>query len=343
MHISMFKKNKKSKKNKVEISLIVVTRDRYQRLIHCLSSLKTELKKNNIELIVVDDCSTDATKDISGLFLKKYCRTSRIFHLKEQKMMVKARNYGAKMARGELILFVDDDNILSKNIVDLLCKIAIDHKDYGVVGPRMCYRNKECYMLSQKFNFLTGMTSRVVPYNEKTHFSLLNNFLISKDKSWQRNEKVYQTDGIPNVFLIKKKVFQKCGFFDEELIQTYTELDFALHIRKFGYLSVIFPGAKAYHQVEAKNDFLPEGLGAKFKQKAYCLIRNRMIMVKRYGNILQKVIFLFIFSWLWPLVYSLFAFKNRRTDLIKIYLYGFKDGIIYFFTGKLINSLPRII
>lgn len=326
----------------MELSIIITTKDRYQNLLSCLDSVRYNLKDNHTELIIVDDCSSDETKNLSIKTLKKFSKNAKIFHFKKQLMMVKARNFGAKEAKGKFILFIDDDNVLEKTAVGFLVKEAKSNNDYGILGPQMCYANKESYMLSQKFNFYTGMTSRLVPDNQNIHKSFLNSFLVSKVSN-TLNKKVYLTDGVPNVFLIKEEVFKKCGYFDESLVQTYTELDFALHAKKFGYLSAIIPKSITYHQIDAKDDFSPEGLGAKFKQKAYCLMRNRIVIVKRYGNTLQKSIYFLFFSWVWFLVYLLLTVKNRRLDLVKIYSRGFKDGLIYLFTGKLVNSLPRII
>lgn len=327
----------------MNLSVVITTRNRYLTLLGCLESLKKDLIANSkSELLIIDDCSSDKTKQIDTKLLKKFTKNSKIFHFKKQLMMVKARNFGAKRAKGRFVLFIDDDNILDKKAINNLIEQAELNSNYGILGPQMCYSDKECYMLAQKFNFYTGLTSRLIPNKQNNHQSFLNSFLVSRTKN-SSSKKIYLTDGIPNVFLIKKEVFEKCGYFDEKLIQTYTELDFALHVRKFGYLSAIFPKSITYHQITSSDDFAPEGLGAKFKQKAYCLMRNRSVVAKRYGNNLQKPVYFLLFSWLWFLVYSSLAIRNKRVDLVKIYFYGFKDGLIYFLSGKLINSLPKII
>lgn len=325
----------------IELSVVITTKDRCKILLSCLDSIKNDLNKTDRELIVIDDCSSDETKDIDSKFLKKFAKNHRIFHFEKPLMMVKARNFGAKKAKGKFILFIDDDNLLDKKAIEVLIKTARLNKEHGILGPQMCYVNKECYMLSQKFNFYTGMTSRLIPNGERVHKSFLNSFLISKVGN--REKRFYLTDGVPNVFLIKEEVFKKCGYFDEKLMQTYTELDFSLHVKKFGYLSVIIPKSITYHQIDSRGDFAPEGLGAKFKQKAYCLMRNRSVVVKRYGNNFQKFIYFLFFSWFWFLVYLLLTIRNKRFDLIKIYFYGFKDGLVYLLTGNLTNSLVKIL
>lgn len=323
-----------------KLSIIITTRNRYSDLIKCIKSLKTSLPGENYELIVVDDASSDTTALINRKFLQKLFINSKIIHLSKQHMMVKSRNIGAKEAKGELILFIDDDNIVNEKMIDNLCSAAGKYPDFGIFGPEMCYANKKPYMDSQKFNFFTGITTRkIVPQKERKErrplVNFLDKFLVSNFNTREARQEIYETDGIPNVFMVRKEVFKNCGYFDERLIQTFTEMDFSLHVGKIGYKSGIVPSAKTYHQIKAKDDFSPMGLGGKFNQKAYCLMRNRSVMVVRYGNWLQKIIYIIFFSWFWPSIYSILNLK--RTDLIKLYFKGYLDGINYFFSRNFIN------
>jgi GT2 family glycosyltransferase len=227
-------------------------------------------------------------------------------------------------------------------MVDYLCDAADKYPDFGIFGPEMCYSNKEPYMHSQKFNLFIGITTRKIAKSEmkKEKRPLINIFdklLVSSFSGKEVKQEIYETDGVPNVFMIRKEVLEKCNYFDEKLIQTFTEMDFSLHAMKMGYKSGIVPLAKTFHQIEAKDDFSARGLGGEFNQKAYCLMRNRSIMIARYGTRLQIVIYLIFFSWFWPLVYSVLNLK--RTDLIKLYLRGYLDGIYYFFSGNIRNTL----
>ncbi len=296
------------------LSIVITTRNRYQDLIGCLKSLQMSSLPKHTELIVVDDSSTDETKDITTGDLKAYIAHVTVLHQRKQMMMVKSRNIGAKKARGKYILFVDDDNLVDPKMVSKLIYFAEKYPDYGIIGPSMSYANGKKYLDFQTINMFTGKTTGHI--NETNH-------------------KVSNSDGVPNVFMIRAEVFAKCGYFDEGLVQTFTEPDFALHAKRSGYGCGIVSGAVTYHQTNKNDDLKPRGMGGMFEQKAYCLMRNRTVIVARYGSFIQKIIYALIFSWFWPLTYSLLVLREFRFDLIKLYWLGFADGIEYLLTGKL--------
>lgn len=310
---------KKSKK-KPELSIIITTCNRFKDLITCLKSIKNSTEKK-FNIVIIDDNSNDETKYLNNNKLKKILKIKnqiRIIHSDKQLMMVRARNLGAKIAKTKYILFIDDDNIIEKNMVKILLNFIKIYNDVGMVGPFMYYGTGELYMSYQKFNFYTGKTTGVIIKNNGKDY--------------------YESDGIPNVFLIKKEIFEKIGYFDEKILQTFTEMDFGFKIKKAGYRCCMLKDARTYHNVYYKDNFTSRGLGGKYIQKSYCLIRNRTIIIKRYGNLFNKIIYLIFFSWFWPLIYSIIILFNGNFYLIKYYWLGYIDGIISFFSKDIVNN-----
>lgn len=300
------------------LSIVITTRDRKKDLMACIKSIKSsDIVGINLELIVIDDASSDGTQLLKAGDLE--FPNSKIIHLSKQVMMVASRNAGAKEARGELVLFIDDDNEVDRKMIKTLVEFGSKNSVYGILGPSHYYFDtKTKYLDYQKINLCTGYTAGVVSTEKK---------------------EVFESDGVPNVFMVRKEVFNKCGYFDDSLIQTYTEPDFAMKSRANGYLCGVVLEAKTYHKVKRGDSFKPRGLGGMFNQKAYCLVRNRTVYISRYGNFLNKTVYIIALSLFWPVSYSLLALINRRNDLLKLYWLGFVDGVRYFFTGKLKNSL----
>jgi teichuronic acid biosynthesis glycosyltransferase TuaG len=116
------------------VSIIIPTYNRYELLNHCIKSVLNNTYKN-IEIIVVNDCSTDA-RYYNGE-LEKYEKT-KIIHLpinQKQKYNVKAaqgitRNYGLEMASGEWVAFLDDDDFYDTQKLETQIKYM---KDYGIL------------------------------------------------------------------------------------------------------------------------------------------------------------------------------------------------------------------
>ena len=297
--------------NKVKLSVIITTRDRELLLRSCLDSIV----KNNLtipyEVIIVDDASSDGTNKIDS---NEYPHLNLIvIRNKQQLMMVRSRNLGARNAKGEFVLFVDDDNEVDTNMVESLISHLEKNPSVGLVGPTMYHKGSDLpYLTSQRINLFTGKTKGII--------STVN--------------KCSSSDGIPNVFMIRKRALEKNNYFDERIVQTFTEPDFAFAAREHGYKCEMILSAKTYHNktwghagIQISNN--------NFRQKAYYIMRNRVLFVSRYGSLSQKIIFNIFFSWAWPLIYSFIALRYFRFDLIVLYWLGYADGLIILFTGRI--------
>ena len=90
------------------VSIVINTKNEEKHLEKCLESCVAQRYKN-IEIIVVDNNSTDRTKGIA----KKY--TSQIFNKGPERSAQK--NFGAQKARGEYVLFLDADGRLERTVL----------------------------------------------------------------------------------------------------------------------------------------------------------------------------------------------------------------------------------
>jgi GT2 family glycosyltransferase len=299
-----------------KLSIVITTRNRSSDLVACLRSIEESTGLEfNYEIIVVDDASTDATATMS---YKDFSINNLIFLRNSvQQMMVRTRNSGAKASRGELVLFIDDDNVLARDMISEIVRFADENAEYGIIGPKMCYfPSKRPYLSYQKINFFTGKTTGHL------------------DAS---GAKYYDSDGIPNVFMVRKTALEDCGYFDESIVQTYTEPDLAFTASRLGYKCAMLQSAETYHRISEESSSVHLG-GNKFNQKAFFLMRNRIVMIARYGRWYHQAVFLFLFSWLWPLLYTLSVIREKRFDLITLYWDGYWCGLKFFFSRNLPDS-----
>ena len=112
----LYFRGKKMKKN-IDISVIVPIYNVEEYLEECLNSIKNSTKKN-IEIIMINDGSTDDSGKIAEKFAKN--NENFYYYYEENKGLGHARNYGVSLAKGKYIAFVDSDDIISHDMYEKL-------------------------------------------------------------------------------------------------------------------------------------------------------------------------------------------------------------------------------
>lgn len=99
----------------MEISIIIATYNRSESLKKTLESIKNLFIPEDIiwEIIIIDNNSTDNTKDIVEDFKSK-TRLNIVYIFEEKQGKPYALNHGLKVAKGEILAFTDDDVIIDR-------------------------------------------------------------------------------------------------------------------------------------------------------------------------------------------------------------------------------------
>jgi len=201
-----------------KISVIIPTYNRADLITRAISSVLNQTYKS-FEIIVIDDGSTDNTKEV----LKSYIEKKQIKYLYQQNHgPAAARNLGIKYSKGELIAFLDsDDEWLpeklekqikifneSKNarLGVVYCDVAIMEGRKQIAERRSIYKGKIFPQILEK-DIVWGGSSAMV--NRKI-FSVCGNFDENLPESddwelWIRVSKKFNFDFVPEV-LVKQYV-----------------------------------------------------------------------------------------------------------------------------------------
>lgn len=123
------------------ISIIVPVYNVEKYLEKCINSLINQTI-TNIEIILVDDGSQDASGTICDQFEKKDQRI-RVYHKKNEGLS-SARNFGIDMANGEYIGFIDSDDYVDLDMYELLyCNLKKEDADISMCDLYHCYDDTE--------------------------------------------------------------------------------------------------------------------------------------------------------------------------------------------------------
>lgn len=108
-----------------EISVIVPVYNVEKYLNRCIESILCQTF-TDIEIILVDDGSLDGCPAICDAYAEKYTNV-RVFHKKNEGVSV-ARNEGVKNALGKFVIFVDSDDWIAPQCLELLYRNLVDKK-----------------------------------------------------------------------------------------------------------------------------------------------------------------------------------------------------------------------
>lgn len=107
------------------ISVIIPVHNVAKILERCVESVRTQIYPN-LEIILVDDGSTDMSGTFCDVFAKKDHRV-KVIHQSNQGLSA-ARNAGLKIATGKWVTFVDSDDWLAPDTIDILHRLCYDNK-----------------------------------------------------------------------------------------------------------------------------------------------------------------------------------------------------------------------
>lgn len=133
------KKIKTEMKKKL-VSVVIPSYNEEKDIKGCIKTLLSQSYKS-IEIIVVDDGSTDNTYKILKNFEKKN-KNIRIFKQKHQGPG-RARNFGAKKANGKILIFIDADMEFHKDYVKKLVTPILENKTFGTIHTKEYILNRE--------------------------------------------------------------------------------------------------------------------------------------------------------------------------------------------------------
>ena len=185
-----------------KISIIIPVYNREKEIEKCLESVINQKNIEEIEVIIINDGSTDNSENIILNYIQNHQKIDIKYIQKENEGIAKTRNLGIKKANGKYIMFVDSDDYIDKNLTEKLDKYI--NEDVDLIKFKL-------QRVDKKGNILEKVDG---PVFDK----------ISGEEGFN---KLYYTDLLldsPCVYIIKKEIFEKNNF---EFKETYHE-DFGL-------------------------------------------------------------------------------------------------------------------
>ena len=167
------------------VSIIITTKNEEKNIENCIKSIVYQTYKY-IEIIVIDNNSTDKTKEIAG----KY--THLVYNKGPERSA--QRNYGVRVSKGEYILYLDADMILAPFVVEsCVNEIKIDAEVVGLYIKEVIL-GKGLWSKVRRFerSFYDGTPIDAVRFVKKKIFLETNGFdeSLSGPEDWDFNRRI---------------------------------------------------------------------------------------------------------------------------------------------------------
>lgn len=123
--------------NNPQVSIIILNFNKAQLTIECLKSIWEYTQGYYYEIIVVDNGSQLPEFELLSNFKGPY----KLVRLEINRYFGEGNNIGAELAKGEFLVFMNNDVIVQQNWISPLIKAFSDYPDCGVSGPKFIYPN----------------------------------------------------------------------------------------------------------------------------------------------------------------------------------------------------------
>ncbi|WP_447977038.1 glycosyltransferase [Candidatus Nitrospira bockiana] len=211
------------------VSIIVPVFNKVDLTRQCLTHLAAATTGVEYEVIVVDNASTDDTRD----FLETLGGDVRVLHNEENRGFAAACNQGASLARGTYLVFLNNDTIPLDGWLSPLVEEVERHPDVGAVGSKLLYADGTIQHAGVVFSRLFF-----------SPFHVYRQFPADAPEVNRRREFQAVTAAC---MLVRRSLFESVGGFDEGYRNGFEDVDLCLKLREQGARIVYQPQSVLYH------------------------------------------------------------------------------------------------
>lgn len=203
------------------VSIVIITWNGMRHLQKCLASLASYSKRPGVEIILVDNGSHDGTDQ----WVRDAYPSVRFVALKENKGVAYARNRGLELAKGDFLLILDNDTVVTETALDGMTRYLEEHPEVGLCGCRLIDSNGIVQESCKKFPGIWEKTANLL-YGSRYRYA------YGKKRMAEPFEPEYLIGACQ---LIRRQAFEDAGFLDERIFIGPEDADFCLRVHAKGW------------------------------------------------------------------------------------------------------------
>lgn len=217
------------------ISILIPNKDHIEDLKKCMESIEQKSTYRNFEFVVIENNSTE---EETFAYYKEIAKKEnvQVVYYKGGFNFSKINNFGAKYAKGEYLLLLNNDTeIITPECLQELLGYCM-REDVGIVGAKLCYDDDTIQHAGVVIGF-GGMAGHAFIESSRFDTGYMGRIMCAQDYSAVTAA----------CMMTKKSVYNAVGGLTEALEVAFNDIDYCLKVRELGKLVVYNPYAELYH------------------------------------------------------------------------------------------------
>jgi len=225
----------------IDISVVIVGWNAKHYLELCLESLAKAPPRRSMEVLVVDNASTDGSVEM----IEAKFPWVKLIKSSENLGFAKGNNVAIRRCEGRYIALVNPDVIVFPGCLDALADFLDQNLEVGNVGPRILNPDRtlqsSCRRFPSLWNNFCSATGLASAFKGSRFFAGEHMFFFPHDRTMA-------VDVLVGCFsMIRRETFEEVGLLDEGLFMYGDDVDWCRRCWKAGWLVAFYPGAEAIH------------------------------------------------------------------------------------------------
>jgi GT2 family glycosyltransferase len=225
----------------IELSVVVVSWNAKKYVQECLASLGQQILSVPVEIIIVDNASTDGTPEM----VRQEFPDVKVVQNAHNLGFAKANNIGIRAAQGKYIFLINSDVNVPHGCLQAIYDFMERETTVGIAGPRMLGADGLQHRSYMRFPTIWNSLCNALFLDSIFKGSRLFGGVLMTDFDGDRTSDV---DVLNGWFLaVRRQALHEVGVLDEDFFMYGEDIDWSYRFHNAGWRRVYFSGASALH------------------------------------------------------------------------------------------------